>query len=254
MNFLKTILLILLGTVIMFAQDSTMTTKSKTFVFVHGAWGGGWDYKHMEELIEAHGHKVYRPTLTGQGEREHLNGPNVNLDTHITDIVNVIKFEDLHDIILIGHSYGGMVITGVADSIPERISHIVYADAMLPQNGESVFDIWGDGEKFFSDLAKSYGKDYAIPPFWPDWGKDVPQPYGTFKHPISLTNQEEALKIPATYILTIDPGKDTDDFSKFAERAKERGWEYYEFQTGHNLQRTIPDEYAELLLKIAAEK
>ena len=250
MKSLQIILIILLGTVIMFAQDSTVT-KSKTFVFVHGAWGGGWDYQNMEKLLEEQGHKVYRPTLTGQGEREHLNGPDVNLDTHIMDILNVIKFEELADIILIGHSYGGMVITGVADRIPDKISHIVYADAMLPLDGESVFTIWGNGADFFMNLAKDSGKEYAIPPYWPDWGKDVPQPLGTFKQPISLNNQEDAAKIPATYILTIDPGKDTDDFSKFAERAKQRGWDYHEFITGHNLQRTIPEEYAKLLLNIA---
>ena len=141
MKSLSVLLFCLVLTISIHGQETKPAVESETFVFVHGAWGGGWDYKTMEKLLEDAGHKVYRPTLTGQGERVHLNGPDVNLDTHIMDIVNVIKFEDLHDIILVGHSYGGMVITGVADRIPQKIKHLVYADAMLPEDGESVFSL-----------------------------------------------------------------------------------------------------------------
>ena len=107
-----------------------------TYVIVHGAWGGGWDWKPVDQLLTADGHKVYRPTLTGQGERSHLASTNIDLDTHIQDIVNVILWEDLHDVVLVGHSYGGMVITGVADRVPDRIKHVIYLDAFVPKNGE----------------------------------------------------------------------------------------------------------------------
>jgi pimeloyl-ACP methyl ester carboxylesterase len=108
---------------------------------VHGAWGGGWDWKHVDQLLTADGYKVYRPTLTGQGERSHLASTNIDLDTHIQDIVNVIVWEDLHDVVLVGHSYGGMVITGVADRVPDRIRRLVYVDAFVPDNGESANEI-----------------------------------------------------------------------------------------------------------------
>lgn len=225
-------------------------SSTKTYVLVHGAWGGGWDYRQMEEIIEKSGHRFYRPTLTGQGEREHLNGPDVNLDTHIMDVLNVIKFEDLSDVILIGHSYGGMVITGVADKIPDKVNHLVYVDALLPNNGESVFSLnTEESRKNLTGLAKEKGNGYSIPPTWPDWGKDVPHPLATFQQPIKLENPE-LKNIPATYVLTIDPGAKTDSFSKYAKRAKEKGYQYYEWRTGHNPQRTMLNEYAEFLLKL----
>ena len=108
------------------SPQSAVTGKKFTYVIVHGAWGGGWDWKHVDQLLTADGHKVYRPTLTGQGERSHLASTNIDLDTHIQDIVNVIVWEDLHNVVLIGHSYGGMVITGVADRAPDRIRRLVY--------------------------------------------------------------------------------------------------------------------------------
>ena len=222
----------------------------KTIVFVHGAWGGGWDYKTMEELLEQEGHTVFRPTLTGLGEREHLNGPDVNLDTHIQDIVNVLTFEELTDVMLVGHSYGGMVITGVAHRIPERIKHLVYLDAILPNDGESVFGL-GDAESnaFLQQLADAEGEGWKIPPYWPEKGRDMPHPMETFRQPISLGNPE-AEAIPSTYILTIEQGAVSDGFSRYAERAKERGWAYHELITGHNAQRTMPNELANILSSV----
>jgi len=231
-------------------QNKLHHNEKGTIVFVHGAWGGGWDYKIMQNLMEAKGYTVYRPTLTGLGEREHLNGPNVNLDTHIMDIVNVIKFEDLHDIILVGHSYGGMVITGVADKIPERIKRIVYVDAFLPEDGESVFSLHTAKEDSADiELARTKGHGWSIPPTWTNVERDVPQPLEAFRQPISLKNPDKD-KIPGTYILTMEPGEKTDRFSKFAERAKKKNWDYFELPTGHNAQRTMPNEYAEILSSI----
>ena len=118
--------------------QSAVPGEKSTCVIVHGAWGGGWDWKSVDQLLTADGYKVYRPTLTGQGEHSNLASTNIDLDTHIQDIVNVIVWEDLRDVVLVGHSYGGMVITGVADRVPDRIRRLVYVDALLPENGENV--------------------------------------------------------------------------------------------------------------------
>src|SRR5436190_9278884 len=105
-----------------------------TFVVVHGATAGGWEWKSTGKFLTDDGHTVYRATLTGLGEREHLNSPDIDLQTHINDVVNLILYEDLHDVVLTGHSYGGMVITGVIDRIPERIRHVVFLDAAVPDD------------------------------------------------------------------------------------------------------------------------
>ena len=111
-----------------------------TFVLVHGAWHGGWCYKRVAQILRKAGHEVYTPTLTGLGERSHLMSPTVNLDTHVQDIGNVIRWEELSDLVLCGHSYGGMVITGVADKVPDKIKALVYLDAFVPSNGEAIAD------------------------------------------------------------------------------------------------------------------
>lgn len=223
---------------------------SHTIVFVHGAWGGGHDYKQIEIILEGKGHDVYRPTMTGQGERVHLNGPDVTLETHIQDILNVIKFEQLDNIVIVGHSYGGMVITGVVDRIPEKITHVIYLDAFLPQDGESLFDLSGEeARERFTQLAEEKGDGYKVPPMWPDPWPDVAHPLETLREPVSLENQAEVARIPTTYILTMDPGAETDGFSRYAERARERGWNFYELEGGHNVHREIPGELADLLLE-----
>ena len=114
----------------------TSAADRQTFVLVHGATAGGWEWKRTGEFLTADGHTVYRPTLTGLGEREHLNSTEVDLQTHIDDVVNLILFEDLHDVVLTGHSYGGMVVTGVMDRIPERLRHVVFLDAAVPDDGQ----------------------------------------------------------------------------------------------------------------------
>ncbi|MEA2924822.1 MAG: hypothetical protein QOD25_1944, partial [Alphaproteobacteria bacterium] len=113
-------------------------TGGKTFVLVHGAWHGGWCWRRVSDLLEKQGHKVFAPTMTGLGERSHLIGGKIDLATHVTDIVNVIKWEGLNDIVLVGHSYGGVVISGVAEQMREALGSIVFLDAFLPANGDSV--------------------------------------------------------------------------------------------------------------------
>ncbi len=120
------------------ARASAPPAKHYTYVIVHGAWGGGWDWRAVDSLLTRNGHHVQRVTLTGLGERHHLASPNVGLYTHIEDVVNTILWENLHDVVLVGHSYGGMVISGVADRVPDRIKRLVYVDALLPDSGESV--------------------------------------------------------------------------------------------------------------------
>src|SRR2546430_2474346 len=198
------------------------TTTKPTIVIVHGAWGGSWAFRKVEALLREKGFNVYRPQLTGLGERVHLSRPDIGLSTHIDDVVNVILFEDLHDIILMGHSYGGMVITGVADRVPDRIRRLVYVDAFVPNDGESVMTIVGGHGDWLKPMIKG---DYIVPA----WVKpnqppphDVPQSLKTLTEPISLKNKV-ARKLPATYILTVEAGKEAkdDDFWPQAQRAKE---------------------------------
>ncbi|GAB3167388.1 alpha/beta fold hydrolase [Telluribacter humicola] len=226
--------------------------KQPTYVLVHGAWGGSWSFKKVDSMLTARGYNVYRPSLTGQGERVHLASQDINLTTHINDVVNAILYEDLHDVILMGHSYGGMVVTGVADRIPDRIKRLVYLDAFVPNDGESAFTAQGSPAQ--SEGIRRMEKDGFLVPAWVKADqkppKDVPHPVKTLTEPISLKNAA-ARQLPATYILTVDPGKkpEEDGFFKFSERAKQRGWNYVEMSADHNPQWSKPQELVELLDK-----
>ena len=222
-------------------------TYSNTYVIVHGAWGGGWAFKEVDRLLTSRRQQIYRPTLTGQGERVHLASTNIDLDTHITDIVNVILWEDLHNVVLVGHSYGGMVITGVADRIPDRIKHLIYVDAILPTNGESALQIIKK-----SILNQPIENGFIIP----GWLKpntplphDVPHPLKTLTEPITLTNQAAVARIPTTYILTVDKGArpEDDDFYAFYVRARELGLQTEIMEGDHNVQWSHPRELVHLL-------
>jgi pimeloyl-ACP methyl ester carboxylesterase len=221
-----------------------------TLVAVHGAWAGGWHFKKMAPLLEAKGWKVYRPSLSGLGEHFNTARPDIGLATHIDDIVNLILFEDLHDVILLGHSYGGMIITGVADRIPDRIARLVYLDAVLPVDGENLMSGHKNGA---FDLEKMT-KDGFLVPNWvrPDkpFPIDVPHPLKTFTDPISLKNQSAAAKIPGIYILTVDPGRkpEDDDFFAYSERARARGWPVIVMTGDHNPQWRQPEAVVNLLL------
>jgi len=224
--------------------------SQKKIVFVHGAWGGGWDYKVLETLLEEKGHKVHRVTLTGHGERIHLMSGEINLDTHIMDVVNTIQYEELEDFILVGHSYGGMVVTGVADRIPEKIKHLVYMDALLPLDGESVLGMQPEErQKEIMQAVEEYGNGISIPPFWPDWEQSNynHHPVGTWQQPISLTNQQVALKIPTTYVLAYEEDPEKADFKRYADRAKSNGWNYLEWKSHHNTQHHAIPQYVEYL-------
>jgi pimeloyl-ACP methyl ester carboxylesterase len=234
------------------AQTTTSATATKpTIVIVHGAWGGSWAFRKVETLLREKGFNVYRPQLTGLGERVHLTRPDIGLSTHIDDVVNMIRYEDLHDIILMGHSYGGMVITGVADRIPDRISRLVYLDAFLPNDGESVMRLVGPRGDWLKPMING---DYIVPPWVkPDQPppRDEPQPLKTFTEPLSLKNQA-ALKLPGTYILTVEAGKkaNDDDFWPQSQRAKERGWPILQLTADHNAQWSAPEALVEMLTRL----
>ena len=236
--------------------DAQQQAKTHTYVIVHGAWGGGWDWRTVDSMLTASGNRVYRPTLTGLGERVHLATPATDLSTHITDVVNVIRFENLHDVVLVGHSYGGMVITGVTDRLPDRIRRLVYVDAFLPEHGESVLTINRDAQsqKFVRALVDS-AKNGLMPPTWVKPGTppptDVPQPVRTFTENLVLTNPAGG-RVPGTYILTVDAGKaaSEDTFAPFAERAKKRGFTSHVLQSDHVPERTAPKELTELLRRM----
>jgi pimeloyl-ACP methyl ester carboxylesterase len=247
MKIIASVLSVILSVVIS-TRVSGQQKSQTTFVIVHGAWGGSWAFKKVDSLMTAHGALVYRPSLTGQGERVHLASAEVGLTTHIDDVVNMIVFENLNDIVLVGHSYGGMVITGVADRIPERIRKLIYLDAFLPLDGESVFTANPKGR----EGIRSMEKDGMIVPPWvkadQPFPKDVPQSVKTFSEVIALKNPK--LKdIAGVYILTVDEGKkpEEDTFYIFAERAKKRKWKYVEMVADHNPQWSKASELANLL-------
>ncbi|HEX8772631.1 MAG TPA: alpha/beta fold hydrolase [Pyrinomonadaceae bacterium] len=221
-----------------------------TFVIVHGAWGGSWAFRRVDALLREKGRNVYRPSLTGLGERVHLSSPDVGLGTHINDVVNVILFEDLHDVILVGHSYGGMVITGVAERVPDRIRRLVYIDAFVPEDGESVMSLLGPRQSWVRQMIQG---DFIVPPWVKTeqpLPKDVPQPLKTFTESIVLKNKA-ARQIPATYILTVEAGHkaEDDDFASQATRARRRGWPVLQLTADHNPQWSVPENLVEMLDK-----
>ena len=219
-----------------------------TYVIVHGAWGGGWDWRAVDSMLSRDGHRVVRTTLTGLGERMHLASPSIGLSTHIDDVVNTILWEDLHDVVLIGHSYGGMVITGVADRIPERIRRLVYLDAFLPDSGETVLGSFMDsnGVAFFRANTRD---GFIIPPWVTDLHaipRDVPQPLRTFTDTLRLIHPA-ARQLPATYILTFEPTVTPDPFQRFADRATARSWPVHHLQADHVPERSARTALVALL-------
>ena len=206
----------------------------------------------MDEILTADGHIVYRPTLTGLGERVHLSSPEINLSTHIDDIVNLILFENLEYIVIVGHSYGGVVITGVMDRVPERIRHAVFLDALVPGDGMSVEDLVGNDDPWYRV------EDGMMHFFWLDpdapLPRDVPQSLKTYTEPVSFDNPA-ALKLPATFIAFIAPNQTIEQRSAESswKRAEERGWTIQSLASDHNAQRSHPYELAAMLVAAPAE-
>jgi pimeloyl-ACP methyl ester carboxylesterase len=238
-----------------------------TYVLVHGGGHGGWCYQRVARLLAADGHAVYAPTLTGLGERAHLLSPAIDLDTHIDDIVAVLTYEDLRDIVLVGHSYGGMVVTGVADRVPERIGDLVFLDAATPKNGESLVDVAGP----MMNAARAFGRVengielvlipdadvnsvsyYGITdPADAAWvnARLTPHPWACFEQPLRLEHEAALWAIPQSHIVCTStiPTRDPELIAR--ARAAGRLWE---IDTGHDLMLTEPRAVADALLQIGA--
>lgn len=224
------------------------------FVQVHGAWVGGWAWRANAQALRKAGHETYTPTMTGLGERIHLMSPRINLDTHITDIVNVIKHEELSDVVLVGHSYGGMVITGVADALPDKITSLVYLDAFVPENGQSLVSLIPPGapppaaasEYTLAPLpAAVFGARPEVATFVD--ARTTPHPTACFIQAIKLTGGIDRVQ-KKTYIYANVPAPTT--YTPFYERLKNnKEWRVHTLPCTHIVQMDLPDELTALLLK-----
>ena len=214
-----------------------------TFVVAHGAWSAGWAWKKVHPLMSQAGHRLVTPTYTGLGERAHLAHPDVDLETHILDLLSVLRCEDLQGVILVGHSYGGMVATGIADRARERIAELVYLDAFAPQDGESAFDLQpAERRNEVRAHARAHGDGWRISPnpMPPDtseadraWAEPrrVPQPIKTFEQRLRLQHGEPTLPRHYIYCTRSGPG---DVFHRFYDRARRESWQTYEVDASHN--------------------
>lgn len=230
------------------------------FVLVHGAWHGGWCWTRVAPLLRAAGHLVYTPSLTGLGDRAHLAHPDVDLAVHVQDIVQLIDMEDLQRVILVGHSYAGMVITGVAERARSALSHLVYLDAFIPGSGQAVTDlIPAEVSAELRAAARNHGDGWRIPSLPPDrfgvtnardaaWVSRhlVPQPIKTFEQP---ARGDDNIRLKRTYIYCAKPVRGLWD--PFAARAREnRTWRYREIKAAHAAMVTAPGEIARILLQL----
>jgi pimeloyl-ACP methyl ester carboxylesterase len=240
-------------------------TANRVYVLVHGGGHGGWCWRRVAERLRAAGHEVHAPTLTGLGERAHLLSPDIGLDTHIADVVNLLSYEDLRNVILVGHSYAGVVITGVADRAPDRVGQIVYLDAAIPANGETVADT-SPGVRRIADGDTRVVN--GVPLFlWPgpitrviygvqddaDWAwmepRLTPHPWRAFDEPLRLENEAAVKKLPRTIINCTSTLATRPPELRARYLAADRVWE---IDTGHDAMITAPAEVSDMLLALAA--
>ncbi len=228
-------------------QRSSQRHRPTTFVLVHGAWAGGWSWLRVAERLTARGHRVFAPALSGLGERSHLAHLDINLSTHVDDVVNEIRWKDLDAIVLVGHSYGGIVITGVVERVCERIASMVYVDAFIPADGQAFID-------FAPDLTVN-GRVVPPPPTskgdyfrasdraWVD-SKATPQPTATFTERLRVTG---AYQLVPKKIFVRATGW-AGPFATVAARARaDPGWTVFELPCGHDVAIDMPDELAAIL-------
>lgn len=240
-------------------RTGKQTLDVTTYVLVHGAWHGSWCWKRIRKCLQEAGHQVFTPTLTGLGERSHLNGPGVNLSTHIADVVNLLRWEDLSNVILCGHSYGGSVISGAADQVPERIRTLVYLDAFVPEDGECVFDLHSPERAQQMRLqAQAAGEGWNVPPIPAErfnvnrqdaaWVNTqcTSQSIASFEEPIRLS-RVPSHTYDAAHILAT--GWDNSPFQAAHERAKAKGWKIRTVPCGHEAMLDLPGELTDLLLE-----
>ena len=236
------------------------TGTAITFVLVHGAWHGGWAWRRVADQLRARGHIVFTPTLTGLGERAHLLHPGIDASLHIADVLNVIKYERLDDFVLVGHSYGGCVISGIAEAMPGAIRSIVFLDAFIPDNGDSTLDLVQPAVQEVIRAALARGettvpvrdaaafkvneKDRA----WVD-ALATPQPIGSMTEKLTLTGARDHIP-EKTYIRA--SGYPNVSFEKAYARVKaDSTWRTYEVPCGHDVMIDAPDRLTEILLEVA---
>jgi pimeloyl-ACP methyl ester carboxylesterase len=216
-----------------------------TFVLVHGAWAGGWAWTRVVDLLIARGHHAYAPTLSGLGERFHLADRNIDLTTHVNDVVNEIKWKDLENVVLVGHSYSGFVITGVAEQLLDRIASIVYVDASIPSNGQSFagdsgWDLSGTTIPAFPSEPGDYPSEADR--VWVD-SKATPHPTASFKEKIRVTGAYKRVPKKAYVLATGWEG-----YQATAERLRsEPGWQIHEVACGHDIPIIRPQELVDIL-------
>jgi pimeloyl-ACP methyl ester carboxylesterase len=234
-----------------------------TFVLVHGAWGGSWGFRLVRRPLHAAGHEVFTPSLTGIGERSHLTSPQVNLSTHVLDVVNTILYEDLTDIVLLGFSYGGMVVTGSLEYVADRVSHLVYLDAFVPADGQSLDDLAGAG---YRPGAVGPAATWLVKPLprpmddadAADWAaaRRSPHPVGCFTEPVRLKRPVEDYPFTRTYVKATREPRPAGDgrlsaFWAAAEYAKtSQDWRYREVDSDHVIAMNRPADLVALLLEL----
>jgi pimeloyl-ACP methyl ester carboxylesterase len=241
-------------------KSIAQTAAPKTFVLVHGAWHGGWCWRHVSDALVKQGHRVFSPTLTGLGERSHLLNKSVNLTTHITDIVNVIQFEDLNNVVLVGHSYGGIIISGVAEQVADRISSIVFLDAFLPEDGETLLQksspafvaaINGAIEKGESGIKPPPAAAFGVAEKDQAWvnGKTTAQPVGTYTEPAVFKGGRDRI---ATKTYVRAKGYKSATFDANLAKVKDSGkWKTLELDIGHDVMVIDPAQVTSIILGAA---
>jgi pimeloyl-ACP methyl ester carboxylesterase len=226
-----------------------------TFVLVHGSSGGGWVWRDTVARLRDAGHAAWAPTLTGMGERVHLAGPETGLDTHVLDVVNVLVYEDLREVVLVGHSYGGMVVTGVAERAPERLAHLVYLDALVPADGQAARDFYPAAVLAGLDAtARTSGDGWRLPPAADAGPRITPHLMRPLAQPVAVS-VPAAAALPRSYIACTAHRPDPLLLPIAATAARVRrapGWGYRELPTGHMPMQSAPQELADLLLELAA--
>jgi pimeloyl-ACP methyl ester carboxylesterase len=229
-------------------------------VIAHGAWSAAWAWKKTRPLMAAAGHTFFAPSYTGLGERAHLARPDNDLQTHIADVAGVLECEDLRNVVLLGHSYGGMVATGVADRAPERVACIIYLDAFVPEDGQALIDFLGapERQRLLDSVKAGDGWRVTPNPIPTDTSAEdaawvakfrMAQSVKCFEQPIRLHSK---LTLPRAYIQCMRFA-DKGPFGQFAARARGQGWPVHEFDASHSPNVTAPAALMELLQRILLE-